>query len=335
MNISVIVITHNNFSTIKNCLASIESQLSDNDQLIVLDNNSTDGTYKLLQDNPNIDFLIKEKNNLGISNGRNKAASYAKNDYLFFVDSDMIIHDGSIEALKKYNNDIIIGIYYNFGKGLVWYRELKSKYLSQKNLIKLEQVTLENFYTMSGGFSAIKTDVFNELNGFDCFFDNATMEDIDFEIRALNKNKSIIITSDILGSHYKDELNRKKFFSWCVSCGKGNARLFFKARKNSAKLPKTKYYPRFPLFCTLNFFGICFSILLTIFHTQIGLLSLILSLTLYYFNFANLFKLSKKNKRKALLATLLLYMDDIITSISIIKETFKLYIKESDITQNE
>lgn len=332
MNVSVIIITHNNYSIIKDCLDSITSQLSSEDQLIVLDNNSTDGTYNLLQKNPYIDLLIKENINIGISKGRNKAASFAKNEYLFFVDSDMILHKGTIQSLKKYNSDIIVGIYHNLGQGLVWYREIKSKYLSKKNFVHCNYVTIENFYTMSGGFSAIKTNVFNELNGFDSFFDGATMEDIDFEIRALNKNKTIIITNRILGTHYKDELNKKKFFLWCINCGKGNARLFFKAKKNNITLPKTKYYPRCPIFCLLNFMCFIFFAFLINIYPYLSITGIFLSFYAYYIYFSDLFK---SDKRKKIKTSMLLYIDDIITSISFFIETIRLKTKERDTISND
>ncbi len=337
MNVSVIVIAHNNYSIIEECLKSVSSQLTDKDQLIVLDNASVDGTYELLCNNSCIDLLIREKSNIGISNGRNKAASFAENEYLFFVDSDMIVHEGSIDSLKKCNSDIVIGVYYNIGEGLVWYRETKCKYLSGKNSISSVPVTLNDFYTMSGGFSAIKHDLFMELNGFDSFFDNATMEDIDFEIRALNKNKTISITSNILGTHYKNELNKKQFFLWCISCGKGNARLFFKSHSNRIQLPKTKYYPRYPFFSIVNFITFIVSLVLVIINPYFGSICMIVSLLLFYIRFMDLFKFweNKKNSLAKYKFMFLLSLDDILTNLSITIELARLHIKKRGISDDE
>ncbi len=336
MNVSVIVITHNNSSIIKECLKSIISQLSDKDQLIILDNGSMDGTYELLQENSDIDILIREEINIGISKGRNKAANFAKNEYLFFVDADMIVHNGSIDSLKKCTSDIVIGIYYNTGEGLVWYRETKSKYLSGKDSVCFSPVTLNNFYTMSGGFSAIKYELFMELNGFDSFFDNATMEDIDFEIRALNKNKTVSITSSISGTHCKNELNKKKFLLWCISCGKGNARLFFKSHNTKIQLPKTKYYPRYPFFSIVNFIGLIGSLVLVILNPCFGIAGIIFSLSLFYFHYIDLFKFLK-NKKNILTkhkVMFLLSLDDILTNLSLTIELVRLYIKRRGISND-
>ena len=57
------------------------------DEIIVVDNNSTDNTHQLIKEKfPDIN-LIKEINQ-GVSHARNRGIIHAKNDWIAFLDSD-------------------------------------------------------------------------------------------------------------------------------------------------------------------------------------------------------------------------------------------------------
>jgi GT2 family glycosyltransferase len=71
-------------------------------EIIIVDNASTDGTYKELVEQfgeTTCVSIVFSEINLGASGGRNLGAKTAKGDYLLFIDSDNVIHDKMVVLL--------------------------------------------------------------------------------------------------------------------------------------------------------------------------------------------------------------------------------------------
>lgn len=97
ISVSIIVPCYNSESTLKVLLDSIGSQGFDkgNMEVVVIDDASTDGSYKLLEAYlPHCGFestLLRHRENLGRATARNSGAYLARNDVLVFLDSDVIV----------------------------------------------------------------------------------------------------------------------------------------------------------------------------------------------------------------------------------------------------
>lgn len=87
MKVSVIVPVYNARDYIEKCLDSLISQTLKDIEIIVIDDGSTDDTYKILSKYKDKIKLIRQKNG-GVANARNKGLSIAKGEYIAFVDSD-------------------------------------------------------------------------------------------------------------------------------------------------------------------------------------------------------------------------------------------------------
>ena len=100
--ISVVVTCYNHEKYIEQCLRSIYNQTYRNIELIVLDDGSTDGSTKIIQqvlkDSP---FVTKFESheNVGVVKNRNMGLSLINGDYLLFVDSDNYLDMDYIEQL--------------------------------------------------------------------------------------------------------------------------------------------------------------------------------------------------------------------------------------------
>jgi len=81
MKLSVIILTHNNSSLILDCLSSVKSA----DEIIIVDDNSTDETLKLAK--PFQPTIIQHKLT-SFSSQRNLALKQVKSDWVLFLDSD-------------------------------------------------------------------------------------------------------------------------------------------------------------------------------------------------------------------------------------------------------
>lgn len=89
--ISVIIPLFNNESLIKRCLSSILSQSYKDLEVIVIDDNSTDNSYSIVEEIGKSDkrvILHKNTENVGSGKSRNYALSIATGVYITFCDSD-------------------------------------------------------------------------------------------------------------------------------------------------------------------------------------------------------------------------------------------------------
>ena len=94
-NISVVIIVKNGAATIKKTLESI-SAFSD---VVIYDNGSTDGTLEIIKEFSDVNLVQGEF--LGFGATKNKAVSYAKNDWIFSLDVDEVISAELLEELRN------------------------------------------------------------------------------------------------------------------------------------------------------------------------------------------------------------------------------------------
>ena len=99
--ISIIIPVYNREQYIEECIRSIQAQSYKNYEIILIDDGSTDDTLaicrSLAQDDPAIRIL--ESSHVGVSKARNIGLEAVKGDFVFFLDSDDIIHPCLLESL--------------------------------------------------------------------------------------------------------------------------------------------------------------------------------------------------------------------------------------------
>ena len=101
--ISIIIPVYNSEKYISRCLDSVIGQTYHNLQIITINDGSTDGTRKILNQYAEKDsrILIIDQENLGVSQARNNGIEKAKGKYLCFVDSDDYIKESMVEKLYR------------------------------------------------------------------------------------------------------------------------------------------------------------------------------------------------------------------------------------------
>ncbi|ENV34771.1 glycosyltransferase family 2 protein [Acinetobacter gerneri] len=119
-SISVIIPCFNSVKTIERCLLSVFNQSILPDEIICIDDGSSDSTLILLEKirlncDKNISFKILKQANLGPSSARNNGAKLASSKYLAFLDSDDVWHPQKLEIsiffLLEYNLDFLFHQY--------------------------------------------------------------------------------------------------------------------------------------------------------------------------------------------------------------------------------
>lgn len=113
--ISVIITVFNRKSFLDKCIRSVLFQEGVSIELILVDDESTDGSSKICQsyeskyDNVK---LIRQKNS-GLSKSRNVGLDNAAGDYIVFLDDDDIMTPGSLrtmlDAMHTYDVDFVLG----------------------------------------------------------------------------------------------------------------------------------------------------------------------------------------------------------------------------------
>jgi len=112
--VSFLIITYNrkdDLTEVMNCLLKQTYQPL---EIIVVDNNSTDGTDKVFDrmfDLPHIRYF-KMSENLGVSGGRNVAIKKATGEILITIDDDAILEDpeATTKIVKKFSEEPYVGV---------------------------------------------------------------------------------------------------------------------------------------------------------------------------------------------------------------------------------
>ncbi len=204
MKLTVIIVAYNSEDFIEDCVKSVIKYLPQNSEIIVVDNNSSDGTVKKLETFlPGIS-LIKSDQNLGFAKANNFASKKAQGEYLFFLNPDTEILEPIFEVLLNFYEK-------NGGVGLVAPKLIQPNGKIQESVKNLptiwgaikefilqiphaysqfapkenDPIEVESVY---GAAMLIKKYLFEQVGGFDeKYF--LYYEDVDFckRIRQLNK----------------------------------------------------------------------------------------------------------------------------------------------------
>jgi len=196
VELSIIIVNFNSKAYLKNCLQSI---INNNPQvpyeILVVDNASTDGSRKLIeQEFPDINLITNEKNE-GFARASNKGAKVAKGEYLLFLNPDTIVMPGTLnQALDFIKNTGDAGVVgaktlnqkgkiqpTAFGfPGLIRMMALilgLNRYFKISRLKNYSRVI--NPYYVQGSFFLIRQDLFQKAGGFDekffLFFEDADL----------------------------------------------------------------------------------------------------------------------------------------------------------------
>ena len=98
--LSVLVVTFNERSVIERCLPALVAQLRDDDELIVADNRSEDGTVEAVERLAPAATVIRMERNEGYMPACNAAAARARGDVIVTLDADAIPAPGFCDAIR-------------------------------------------------------------------------------------------------------------------------------------------------------------------------------------------------------------------------------------------
>ncbi len=104
MLLSIIIPVFNTENFLISCIDSIMGQITDDCEIIIIDDGSTDNSGNLCDDLSNRydSITVVHQKNCGVSTARNKGLNLAKGKYVTFVDSDDILTENWISIITNY-----------------------------------------------------------------------------------------------------------------------------------------------------------------------------------------------------------------------------------------
>jgi GT2 family glycosyltransferase len=240
VSIAVIVLTFNQCDRTLRCLDSLLAIESPPFQTVVWDNGSQDGTPEAVrQAFPQV-LVHHYPSNLGVASGRNAGADLAiktwNPTHLLFLDNDMLVEPDFVAALlRPFSEDNRVG-----------QTQAKLRFMDDRQRLNDGGGAQISFWlwrirpvgygeidrgqhdsirpcTACGGAMMVRSDIFQQLGGFDPAFDPFGPEDLDFSLRlqaagyqALYVPQAVAYhaVSHTFGEGYSDEYARHKSRHW-------------------------------------------------------------------------------------------------------------------------
>jgi len=238
--LSVIIPAYNSEKTISICLDSIYCSSYLPEEVIVVDDASSDNTVDIVKKYPC--RLLKNKKNKGQSASRNKGAKISKGNLLLFIDSDIEIKKDSIKqavnSLMK-NTDIcgVVGTYDKYNR----YDNLLSQY-KHFYMVFLYLSSEMHINWTDTAFLLIKKKDYLAVGGLDESIKESVNEDYKLGIILTQDNRKILLDKQVKIAHHR-HLDLKKFTQMEYLRGRNGmiinlTNIFFRKLKDKA-LAKT------------------------------------------------------------------------------------------------
>jgi GT2 family glycosyltransferase len=100
--ISILVLNYNGKHLLKPCLDSVFEQKFTDYELIVVDNNSSDGSAAYIKENFPKAKLVKNAENFGFARGNNRGIEVCRGEWIFFLNNDTTLAKDCLEFLFKH-----------------------------------------------------------------------------------------------------------------------------------------------------------------------------------------------------------------------------------------
>ncbi|WP_235296837.1 glycosyltransferase family 2 protein [Portibacter marinus] len=235
MNISIIIVNYNVQYFIEQCLDSI-FKVSDYKgviEVIVVDNDSSDGSRKLIRDHYPEVLLIENENNVGFSIANNQGIKLAKGKYILLLNPDTLLSENTLTAcfaqMESSPKIGALGVRMVDGAGQFLpeskrgFPSPSASFYRFSGLYKLfpQSPVINSYYQghigemqtaeteiLCGAFMFIRTKVLDEIGLLDeAFFMYG--EDIDLSYRIRNAGYSVLYFPETSIVHFKGESTRK------------------------------------------------------------------------------------------------------------------------------
>ncbi len=201
ITLSIIVPVYDGAATLEACLAALRREMIAGDELIVIDDASTDASGAIAAA-AGAD-VVRLPRNRGQAAGRNVGARKAQGEVLFFVDADVVVHPGvaaRVRATFAARPEIaaVFGSYDDAPPApgtVAAYRNLLHHWVHQQGSAEA--------FSFWAGCGAIRREVFAAVGGFDERLWRRAIEDIELGYRLRASGHRILLDHGLFSTHLK------------------------------------------------------------------------------------------------------------------------------------
>ncbi len=247
MDISVIIVSFNVRYFLESCLYSVFKSLKETQggEVIVVDNNSVDGTVRMLEEKFPEVKLIRNEENKGFARACNQGLAVARGRYVLLLNPDTLIEEDTLSKTVRFMDDHpeagALGVRMIDGKGnflpeskrafptpmVAFYKIFglaslfpRSKRFNRYYMGHLPEDETHPVEVLTGAFMLIRTSLLKKIGGLD---EEYFMygEDIDLSYRILKEGFKNYYFPETTIIHYKGESTKKGSLNYVL--------LFYKA----------------------------------------------------------------------------------------------------------
>lgn len=197
INISFIVPAFNCAQTVEETIYSIiDDNIEEGDEIIIVDDGSTDNTRDVLERLQNIHPIIRlihHSRNKGGASARNTAVDNATNPLIFCLDSDNVLIKGTVKKLKAFlieqNADIAAFERLYFFKTVK--SEITHEWIFRSGLITLADALSSEITPISSGNYLYSKSSWYEANGYPLF--SRALDAWGFGLRQLGTGHKMVV----------------------------------------------------------------------------------------------------------------------------------------------
>ena len=208
---SIVIPTWNAKDLLEKYLPSVVGAAAEADEIIVVDNASSDGTAELVRECfPQVRLIVAERN-LGFGGGSNLGIRAARNRIAVLLNNDMAVAPGFVRALLEGFTDASVFAV----SAQIFFRDpdrrreetgltsgcFEKGFLRVRHKIDGDVKTLYPTFYGGGGSTAYDREKFLELGGFDSLFEPFYLEDTDISYCAWRRGWKVLYQPNALVHH--------------------------------------------------------------------------------------------------------------------------------------
>ena len=262
MKLSIIIVNYNVQHFLEQCLKSVfKATRNISAEILVVDNNSVDGSVAMIQEKfPNVK-LVASKINLGFSKGNNLAINKSKGEYVLLLNPDTLVEEDTFEKVLHFMDSNLnaggLGVKMVDGKGnflpeskrslptpsVAFYKIFglsslfpKSKRFGKYHCGNLDKNENHEIEILSGAFMLMRKKALDEVGLLDEEF-FMYGEDIDLSYRLVKAGYKNYYFADTRIIHYKGESTKKSSINYVFVFY--NAMIIFAKKHFSSKNAST------------------------------------------------------------------------------------------------
>lgn len=241
MKISVIIVNYNVEYFLEQCLYSVRRAMQGiAGEVFVVDNNSADGSNRMVRKKFPEVRLVENKENLGFSKANNQGIRMAKGEYILLLNPDTVVEDDTFSSIIRFMDDHpdagALGVKMVDGAGnflpeskrglptpgTAFYKMFglsalfpRSKRFSKYHLGYLNENEIHEVEILAGAFMLLRKSVLDEIGLLDeTFFMYG--EDIDLSYRVIKAGYKNYYFPKTRIIHYKGESTKKSSVNYVL-----------------------------------------------------------------------------------------------------------------------